>query len=469
MCAAVLADHFMARDIGVENTAGAIKHQAVAIRVQADMSIFYNCHFDGYQDTLYAHTYRQFYRDCKISGTIDFVFGDAASFFQNCTFVVRKPLDNQNCIVTAQGRKERHQPTGIIIHKSLFTAEPDYYPLSSYKRLNKYRFKNKAYLARPWKEYSKTIIIESYMEDLIQSDGWLPWMGDFGLDTCYYGEYNNAGPGANMTGRVKWRGVKTIIRSRAEKFMPPIFFGNDNWIRESGVPYIANLTSAPPPESAALPEGIDEDPNAPMASPSTDSQEHKSKSHHNHHKSKSHDIDSIALPPTISSAPSPSPISIETTSYPFTSSIIPLSEAGDQQPILIKDLERVLMEDITEDTEHNDMMSNIPDSNEASPAPADHQRTSNSMAPSSNSPSIAQSPSLTPIQSPTQRDGMADMSGPASSPAPSADSTASSAPEPVPADAVPPTQPTHSGSPSRFRYQVHAILSGLAICAALTM
>ncbi|KAJ8443513.1 hypothetical protein Cgig2_016996 [Carnegiea gigantea] len=228
-------DYFMAKDIGIENTAGAAKHQAVALRVQADQSIFYNCHMDGYQDTLYVHTYRQFYRNCRITGTIDFIFGDAAAFFQNCTFVVRKPLPNQDCIVTAQGRMERHQPTGIIIHKCRFEADPDYYPL---------RRKNKAYLGRPWKEYSRTIIMESYIGDLIQPQGWLPWDGNFALETCYYSEFINAGPGAKLANRAKWRGVKIISYDSAEKFMPPNLFEIDEWIKDSGVPYDATLSIA---------------------------------------------------------------------------------------------------------------------------------------------------------------------------------------------------------------------------------
>ncbi|EYU37278.1 hypothetical protein ABFS82_02G095700 [Erythranthe guttata] len=225
---AIQGDHFIARDIGFENSAGAEKHQAVALRVSADMVIFYNCQMDGYQDTLYAHTYRQFYRDCVISGTIDFIFGDSAAVFQGCSLVVRKPLDNQDCIVTAQGRKDLRQPTGLVLQNCSFVPDPAYYPV---------RNTNKAYLGRPWKEFSRTIIMESYISDSFQAAGWLPWFEDFALDTLFYAEFNNRGPSSNKTDRVKWHGIKELPAKRVKRFTADEFLDGERWIPRTKVPY----------------------------------------------------------------------------------------------------------------------------------------------------------------------------------------------------------------------------------------
>ncbi|GLJ10964.1 hypothetical protein SUGI_0138960 [Cryptomeria japonica] len=80
---AITGKGFIARDLTIENTAGAVKLQAVALQVGADLSVFYRCSLKGYQDTLYAHSLRQFYRECEIYGTVDFIFGNAAVVFQD--------------------------------------------------------------------------------------------------------------------------------------------------------------------------------------------------------------------------------------------------------------------------------------------------------------------------------------------------------------------------------------------------
>lgn len=187
---------------------------------------------DGYQDTLYAHTKRQFYRDCTISGTIDFVFGDSAVVFQNCKFLIRKPLDNQQCIVTAQGRKERREASAIIIQNGTIIADPELPPAKD---------KVKSYLGRPWKVHSRTIIMDSFIDDYIQPDGWMPWNAEVGLSTCFYSEFNNRGPGADTSRRVKWRGIKSITAEHARKFTPQIFLLGNHWIPAAGVPYTPGM------------------------------------------------------------------------------------------------------------------------------------------------------------------------------------------------------------------------------------
>ena len=228
----VNGEGFMAKDIGIENTAGPEGHQAVAVRASGDKCIFYNVHMDGYQDTLYAHVGRQFYRDCKISGTIDFIFGDATSIFQGGSFVVRKPMNNQACMVTAQGRKDRRSIGIIVIQNAEIVAEPDFVATTP---------PIKAYLGRPWKEFSRTIIMQSNIDGFIVPEGWSPWMGTFALDTLYYGEYMNRGAGSDLSNRVKWKGIKKMTPQLAASFTAERMFQGDEWVKASGVPYVGGM------------------------------------------------------------------------------------------------------------------------------------------------------------------------------------------------------------------------------------
>merc|ERR1712071_8225 len=230
---AILGENFIAKNIGFENTAGPDGHQAVALKVQADMSIFYNCSMDGYQSTLFAHTHRQFYRDCIISGTIDIIFGDAAAVFQNCKLVILKPLITQEqCVVAAQGRKDRRETSALVLHNCSIVADPLYFPV---------RAQQPTFLARPWKEFSRTIVMESQLDDSISPLGWLPWLGSYGLDTCFFAEFNNRGLGSNTAKRVTWAGIQKLTPANASEFAPGKFIMGDSWIKPTGVPYTSGL------------------------------------------------------------------------------------------------------------------------------------------------------------------------------------------------------------------------------------
>lgn len=59
--------------------------QAVAIRIDADRSAFYNCRFLGRQDTMnFNNAARLYFEDCYAEGTADFICGDAVAVFSNC-------------------------------------------------------------------------------------------------------------------------------------------------------------------------------------------------------------------------------------------------------------------------------------------------------------------------------------------------------------------------------------------------
>ncbi|KAL4347157.1 hypothetical protein GQ457_17G023400 [Hibiscus cannabinus] len=224
---------FIARDITFENYAGPAKHQAVALRIGADHAVVYMCNIIGYQDTLYVHSNRQFYRECDIYGTVDFIFGNAAVVLQNCNIYARKPMASQKNTVTAQNRKDPNQNTGISIHKSRILPAPD---------LAASEGGFSTYLGRPWKMYSRTVFLLSYIGDHVHPRGWLEWNGNFALDTLYYGEYKNNGPGAAVGQRVKWSGYRVITSdTEASKFTVGQFIYGSSWLPSTGVAFMAGL------------------------------------------------------------------------------------------------------------------------------------------------------------------------------------------------------------------------------------
>ncbi|KAG4928616.1 hypothetical protein JHK82_054298 [Glycine max] len=135
-------------------------------------------------------------------------------------------------VTQAQGRTDPNQNTGTSIHNATIKPAADLAPSVGIV---------KTYLGRPWKEYSRTVYMQSFMDSFINPSGWREWSGDFALSTLYYAEYNNTGPGSNTTNRVTWPGYHVINATDAANFTVSNFLDGDNWLPQTGVPYISGL------------------------------------------------------------------------------------------------------------------------------------------------------------------------------------------------------------------------------------
>ena len=180
----IFGDGFTARNITFSNTAGPVG-QAVAVRVDGDKITFENCKFLGNQDTLYPHgkSSRQYYKNCYIEGTVDFIFGWSTAYFQDCEIYCKG--------------------SGYITAAS--TLEETAYGFV-FKNCNIYGSgeKHSFYLGRPWRPYAKTVFIDCAMTDIIKPEGWHNWGKPDAEETTFYAEYQSVGAGASAEKRVSW-------------------------------------------------------------------------------------------------------------------------------------------------------------------------------------------------------------------------------------------------------------------------
>lgn len=177
------ANDFKARNLTILNSAGPVG-QAIALSVTGDRCAFFNCIISGHQDTLYlsGENRRQYFKNCSISGTTDFIFGNATALFENCQIV-----SLSDSYITAASTEQGSSYGFVFKNCSLESKNA-----------------TKVYLGRPWRAYAKTVFIQCHMGSHILPAGWHNWNRPENESTSYYAEYQSSGPGINRALRVEW-------------------------------------------------------------------------------------------------------------------------------------------------------------------------------------------------------------------------------------------------------------------------
>lgn len=189
----VEANDFTAKNLTIQNTAGPVG-QAIALYVSGDRCVFENCSILGHQDTLYCtgEASRQYFSNCTIAGTTDFIFGNATAVFKGC---IIHSLDDS--FVTAASTTPR-QNYGLVFLNCRLTAAEEV---------------SEVYLGRPWRAHAKTVFINCEYGDHIRAEGWDDWGQESNHETAFYAEY---APTVNWNSRVSW--AKKLKKNQLKKY-----------------------------------------------------------------------------------------------------------------------------------------------------------------------------------------------------------------------------------------------------------
>ena len=208
----VQGNDFHAENLTIENTAGPVG-QAIALAVEADRCSFENCKLLGNQDTLYVagENGRQYFSNCYIEGTTDFIFGEATVLFEKC--VIKCKADSY---ITAASTPE-NVVYGFVFKNCEIEAGSAVHNV---------------YLGRPWRKFAKTVFINCKMDGFINPKGWSNWNQTDNYKTVFYAEYNSASKQTNNEERVSWS--HQLTEAQAEKYtLKNIFSGSESWDPEN--------------------------------------------------------------------------------------------------------------------------------------------------------------------------------------------------------------------------------------------
>lgn len=207
----VRGNDFHAENLTVVNAAGPVG-QAVALHIEADRVSIINTSVKGYQDTLYlaGEGFRTYFNDCYIEGSVDFIFGEGTALFENCEL---KSLSNG--FVTAASTPEGAE-FGFVFNECRLTAADG---------------ADRVYLGRPWRQYARTVFMNSELGEHIRPAGWDSRGLGANKETVFYAEYANTGIGARRGDRVPWS--NQLSGDEARQYTPENIFRG--WNPEASV------------------------------------------------------------------------------------------------------------------------------------------------------------------------------------------------------------------------------------------
>ncbi|MBD5520331.1 MAG: pectin methylesterase [Lachnospiraceae bacterium] len=206
------------KNLTIENASGdSLSHgQGIALYADGDRLVINSCNIIGHQDTLFTGPLppkeiikngfigpkqfaprihgRQYYTNCYICGDVDFIFGSATAYFENCTIESLRHVPEG---VTEIGKEieideeSGQHIQGYITAASTPEGEAYGYVFSECHLISNECPQETVYLGRPWRDYAKTVFIDCDMADHIHPKLFHDWNKENARKNVLYGVYDS--------------------------------------------------------------------------------------------------------------------------------------------------------------------------------------------------------------------------------------------------------------------------------------
>jgi pectinesterase len=192
---------FVARNLTISNdfdeaaNPGMKDRQAVALHITADRSVLSNVRLLGNQDTLLVNSpgagvQARFYFDgCYVEGDVDFIFGRGTAVLSGCEIKSLDRASTTNNGYVSAGSLDLSIRYGYLFDQCRFVSDAA---------------ANTVHLGRPWhpsgdpKAVAQVLVRDSWLGAHISGTPWTDMSG-FSWREARFHEYNNYGPGAQVT------------------------------------------------------------------------------------------------------------------------------------------------------------------------------------------------------------------------------------------------------------------------------